>query len=79
MASKAKLRGSINPKQPRAEAEERDRVLHSAGEQEIRRRAYEIYLERGAHAGYELEDWLRAERELTTNQPNSPASSAGSD
>src|SRR5713101_6767456 len=32
--------------------------------EEIRRRAYEIYLERGDLPGDELDDWLRAEREL---------------
>ena len=31
---------------------------------QIRHRAYQIYLERGAHPGQELDDWLRAEREL---------------
>jgi len=31
---------------------------------EIRRRAYEIYLERGGLPGEELEDWLQAEREI---------------
>lgn len=31
---------------------------------EIARRAYEIYLERGGAPGHELEDWTRAEREL---------------
>ena len=31
---------------------------------EIRRRAYEIYLERGGQPGGELDDWLQAEREL---------------
>jgi len=30
---------------------------------EIGRRAYEIYLERGGLPGHELEDWLQAERE----------------
>jgi hypothetical protein len=41
-------------------------VLRVAGrEQEIRRRAHELYLARGAQAGHELEDWLQAERELT--------------
>jgi predicted ester cyclase len=35
-------------------------------EQEISNRAYEIYLERGAQPGHEVEDWLQAERELTT-------------
>ena len=32
--------------------------------EEIRRRSYEIYLERGGLPGDELDDWLRAEREL---------------
>jgi predicted SnoaL-like aldol condensation-catalyzing enzyme len=36
----------------------------AARHEETRRRAYEIYLERGAHPGGELNDWLRAEREL---------------
>jgi hypothetical protein len=31
---------------------------------EIAHRAYELYLERGSEPGYELDDWLRAEREL---------------
>ena len=35
----------------------------AAGE-EIRQRAYEIYLDRGAAPGFELDDWLQAEREL---------------
>src|SRR4029077_11068301 len=34
-------------------------------EHEIRSRAYELYLARGAQAGRALEDWLQAERELT--------------
>ena len=36
----------------------------SAPGEEIRRRAYEIYLERGEQPGHELDDWLQAEREL---------------
>jgi hypothetical protein len=32
--------------------------------EDIARRAYEIYLERGGAPGHELEDWARAEREL---------------
>ena len=31
---------------------------------EIRRRAYEIYIERGGQPGGEIDDWLQAEREL---------------
>jgi hypothetical protein len=33
-------------------------------EEEIRRRAYEIYLERGEQPGCDLDDWLQAEREM---------------
>jgi len=34
-------------------------------EREIRRRAYEIYEERGREDGHDLDDWLRAEAEIT--------------
>jgi NADPH:quinone reductase-like Zn-dependent oxidoreductase len=34
-------------------------------EDEIRTRAYELFLARGEQPGHELEDWLQAERELT--------------
>ena len=34
-------------------------------DQEIRNRAYELYLTRGAEPDLEVEDWLRDERELT--------------
>ena len=39
------------------------------GEHEIRTRAYEIYLARGAEPGRELEDWLQAERDLAAEEP----------
>jgi Protein of unknown function (DUF2934) len=39
-------------------------VGNSAREEEIRRRAYELYLERGQLESRELDDWLRAEREF---------------
>src|SRR5271156_3663553 len=35
-----------------------------AGQEAIRCREYEIFLERGQHPGGELDDWLRAEREF---------------
>lgn len=34
-------------------------------EEEIRQRAYELYEERGREDGQEVEDWLRAEAEIT--------------
>ncbi len=33
-------------------------------ESEIARRAFELYCERGGQHGYDIDDWLRAEREL---------------
>ena len=33
-------------------------------EEEIRRRAYERYEERGKQEGHDLDDWLEAEREV---------------
>jgi Protein of unknown function (DUF2934) len=39
-------------------------------DQQIRERAYEIYLARGGQEGNEVSDWLAAERELKgSNQP----------
>ena len=72
MASKAKMRRSTEPSQPGGEVEQRDRLPQAANDREIRRRAYEIYLERGGEPGRELEDWLQAERELTANRLNPP-------
>jgi hypothetical protein len=65
MASKAKMIGSTEATQPVTAVEERDALLRSTRDQEIRNRAYEIYQQRGGQPGYELEDWLQAERELT--------------
>ena len=39
-------------------------IGNPASQKEIRRRAYEIYLERGEQPGCDLDDWLQAEREL---------------
>jgi len=64
MASKAKN----NDSSERAEAQEQDRSLDLTHEEKIRRRAYEIYLERGGEPGHDLEHWLQAERELTADQ-----------
>ena len=66
MASKAKLIGSTEPMQTETAAEEREGLLDQTREQEIRNRAYEIYLERGEQPGSEVDDWLQAERELTS-------------
>ena len=42
---------------------------HTPSREEIRLRAYEIYLEPGGLPGNELDDWLQAERELERATP----------
>jgi hypothetical protein len=44
--------------------EPRKNVFPISLEDEIRRRAYELYLQRGASSGSEAEDWFAAEREV---------------
>jgi hypothetical protein len=44
------------------EEEERRRSVPTS--EEIRQRAFEIYIERGRIQGCDLDDWLQAEREL---------------
>jgi hypothetical protein len=73
MTSKPKTSGTEEDKQPSPEAGEGERsVVNSAREEEIRRRAYEIHLERGQEPGRDLEDWLQAERELASREIASP-------
>jgi len=42
-------------------------------EEEIRKRAYELFEARGGEEGHEFEDWLRAEEEITGNKANAVA------
>ena len=55
------LEPHASPIQPQAEDTSAN---HAPSHEEIRRRAYEIYLERGGLPGNELDDWHRAEREI---------------
>jgi len=65
MPLKPKRSESTEPQATPALAKTREVSLgNPARDQEIRRRAYEIYLERGEQSGRELDDWLQAEREL---------------
>ena len=65
----SKPRTSKQSKPPSIEVGNEERsVDSSAPEQEIRRRAYEIYLERGEEPGRDLDDWLQAERELASRE-----------
>jgi hypothetical protein len=43
---------------------------HRPTEDEIAIRAHEIFLERGAAPGHDLDDWLQAELELSKKRTN---------
>jgi hypothetical protein len=45
-------------------------------EERIRRRAYELYDQRGRVDGFDLDDWLRAEREIFGAQKQRKAKEA---
>jgi len=40
--------------------------------EEIRVRAYELYMERGCQHGHEVDDWCQAERELESRSDGHP-------
>jgi hypothetical protein len=57
------------PRQDRA-----DKAVDTLPRREaIAKRAYELYLQRGSLPGYEVEDWLQAEAELTAAAATSQA------
>jgi hypothetical protein len=65
MSSKPKRDGSTESRATSIQAETPEASVASwARDEEIRRRAYELYLERGEQPGGELDDWLQAEHEL---------------
>src|SRR5260370_42496157 len=65
MSSKLKRDGIIEPQAISTQPETGEvSVGNSAHDEEVRRRAYEIYLERGEQPGHDVDDWLQAECEL---------------
>jgi hypothetical protein len=49
------------------EVREPERLMGPSRGDDIRHRAYEIYLARGEEHSRDIEDWLQAERELATD------------
>jgi len=45
----------------------------AVSEEQVRRRAYELYVSRGGGHGRELDDWIRAEREVRQEKRGGPA------
>ena len=56
-------RSAKPPKSAHSDPNHATSVLNGL-EEEIRQRAYELYVERGYEAGHATEDWLRAEAEV---------------
>ena len=57
----AKPKKSLEPRSPKPD-------LPSNAEERIRRRAYELYEQRGRVDGFALDDWLQAEAEILGKQ-----------
>jgi hypothetical protein len=55
------------PKKPPATVTSEAEDLDS----QIRQRAFELYQERGLEDGHEVDDWLRAEEEITSKKTRS--------
>lgn len=53
------------PKRVRATQVQRDQARDTDHRASIAQRAYERFVARGMRHGYDVEDWLAAERELT--------------
>jgi len=62
--SRSRRTKKVSPIQPAATEAAGTKSLRATPEDKIRRRAYEIFMERGAEPGDALSDWLQAEREL---------------
>jgi hypothetical protein len=66
MSLRPKRNESTEPQATSTQAAEMGQasVGNASRDEDIRRRAYEIYLARGEQSGRDLGDWLQAEREL---------------
>ena len=56
------------PKEPTTKSKSKREIVAQSNPNladQIRRRAYELYEARGREEGYELDDWLHAEAEIT--------------
>jgi hypothetical protein len=62
--ARAKARGSVATAADRAPTKPRRPAAVTADH--IAHRAYDLYLARGGEHGYDVDDWLQAERELNS-------------
>ena len=69
----AKSRRKDNERAPEQRASQfaGDTTSAETDRERVAQRAYELYLERGAREGQDLDDWLSAEREVIGSPRNS--------
>lgn len=69
----------MTPPRTRVPEHELDRVPEGVRppDSQIAARAYQLYLDRGAADGHDMDDWLQAERELRVEAPRKLAREAG--
>jgi hypothetical protein len=66
MSSKNAVKEQIVAEEVDSQAEEQaNSPVQHPSQEEIRRRAFEIHIERGGIHGCDLDDWMQAEKELT--------------
>jgi Protein of unknown function (DUF2934) len=58
---------------PSVESQTAEAIGSSVTENDIARRAFELYCDRGREDGHDLDDWLTAERELRDVSSSSAA------
>ena len=76
MAKRTASRSASNDAAPAGQARPKTRRSQTASastgaaptEEDIRRRAYQRYIDRGGDHGTDFEDWLEAERELKKSE-----------
>jgi len=74
--TQAKQPSMVTPIREGAGTENGSSQIHPGMEEEIRVRAYELYLERGGQDGFDQQDWSRAEAEILSKYQQQKEKSA---
>jgi len=69
-AAKKPTKNVLAMRRPASSSESESAIPSST---DIARRAFEIYCERGCRDGYDMQDWLQAERELSATASSTAA------
>lgn len=74
--AQAKQASPVTPIREGAGTENGSSQIHPGIDEEIRIRAYELYLERGGQDGFDQQDWSRAETEILSRYQRQKEKSA---